>query len=50
MASYIQWKNISKETLTIIDKQFVQAFGYASEMKSLPDDDGFQIVGPKSTQ
>jgi uncharacterized protein (TIGR03792 family) len=49
-ASYIQWKNISKETLIIIDKQFVQAFGYAPEMKSLPDDDGFQIVGPKSTQ
>ena len=43
-ASLEQWKNISNEQLAKINDQFVDSFGYAPQLRPLPDDDGFSIV------
>lgn len=42
--SYDQWKKIPVEQLTNITGQFIETFGYAPAMKSLPNGDGFHIV------
>ena len=44
--SYNQWKKIPSDQLTKITAQFIQAMGYAPDMKSLPNDDGFHLVQP----
>jgi uncharacterized protein (TIGR03792 family) len=48
-ASFMQWKSISKEALTMINARFVRAFAYAPDVKSLPNDNGFWVVGPTGT-
>ena len=42
--SLAQWKNISEDQLAQTNERFIEEFGYAPQLRPLPDDDGFKIV------
>ena len=48
-ASFEQWKKIPADQLMEINERFAKAFGYAPNLRALPDGDGFRVIEPDSS-